>query len=343
MPGIAEIVGGVVAAIALAGLARNIWRRTLGRRRDRYNCLARLGTGAQFSFFTSVIGEPPAIKRKVTADAAIYAEDGGDFHLVKAPREYWEAFFIDRDFYLQTISDVEEETVLSFSITTRTRRFRPVFYGHRRPGLNDRIRWRLRFRERYTPLFRVELGVTRFSELRPWGLPKIRSWLGARASQYSEELYFGNPGYYQTFVFSTTSAGHIGACGDLVTIGETNDAIGGNFTWPKNDENALLATATADMTAGSELPDMNEADLGGSDLDDEVVTDMEQDYEEEDSREAQRRAVEELDARLAEVSGLVQFRRATAINTYTVIGPSLNANDYPSTYGPHGDEVRQIE
>jgi hypothetical protein len=67
LPDIAGIVGGVLAAIALAGFVRSWWRRTLGRRSDRYARLARLGTGAQLSLFTAVLGEPPAIRRKLTA------------------------------------------------------------------------------------------------------------------------------------------------------------------------------------------------------------------------------------------------------------------------------------
>jgi hypothetical protein len=44
---------------ALATAAR------LGRRRDRYERLARLAPGAQLSFFTAVHGERPAIKTTV--------------------------------------------------------------------------------------------------------------------------------------------------------------------------------------------------------------------------------------------------------------------------------------
>ena len=42
LPRIAEIFTALLGAIALVGLVRGIYRRTLGRRRDRYDRLRRL-------------------------------------------------------------------------------------------------------------------------------------------------------------------------------------------------------------------------------------------------------------------------------------------------------------
>jgi hypothetical protein len=52
----------LVAAGALLGFTRAQYRKTFGRRRDRYGRLARLGTNAQVSFFSSGLGEPPAMR-----------------------------------------------------------------------------------------------------------------------------------------------------------------------------------------------------------------------------------------------------------------------------------------
>ena len=60
------IIGAVVAAIALSAAIRDIYLRTLGRRRDRYRRLRRLGTEAQLDFFAAVLWEPPEIRRTVT-------------------------------------------------------------------------------------------------------------------------------------------------------------------------------------------------------------------------------------------------------------------------------------
>jgi hypothetical protein len=130
-------------AAPLVGLffaIRSRYRQTLGRRRERYQRLARLGVGAQLSFFISVLKDPPAMRRTLDGEVTEFAEPGhpmydpakvtpGDIdnaHEVKLPKNYTECFFIDRDYYVQTISD-DDETILAFSVTTRNQRFTPTF------------------------------------------------------------------------------------------------------------------------------------------------------------------------------------------------------------------------
>lgn len=126
------ILGGVVAAIALSAAARDIYLRTLGRRRDRYRRLCRLGTEAQLDFFAAVLGEPPAIRRTVTKTDFLEYLGSGDpgndpdssgAQTREVSRDLTECFFIDRDYYVQTISDADE-TVLAYSVTSRARRDR---------------------------------------------------------------------------------------------------------------------------------------------------------------------------------------------------------------------------
>ncbi len=64
----ASLVGAAAALLVLAGAARAWYRRTLGRRRDRYGRLARLGTRAQLSFFEAVLGEPPAMRATIVKE-----------------------------------------------------------------------------------------------------------------------------------------------------------------------------------------------------------------------------------------------------------------------------------
>src|SRR5207248_10474793 len=104
-----------------------LYRRTLGRRRDRYGRLARLGTNGQISFFSSVLGEPPAMRRTEQSTGTHY-DDAGDSYL--EPKTWIECVWIDRDFYVHTIAD-EDETVHAYSVTTRSKHFRPTF---RQPG-----------------------------------------------------------------------------------------------------------------------------------------------------------------------------------------------------------------
>jgi hypothetical protein len=66
--GAGTLLGGAAALLVLWAAVRAAYRRTLGRRRDRYERLDRLGTGAQLGFFIAVLGEPPAIRHTVVAD-----------------------------------------------------------------------------------------------------------------------------------------------------------------------------------------------------------------------------------------------------------------------------------
>jgi hypothetical protein len=134
----AGVVGALAALLVIAAAVRAQYRRTLGRRRDRYGRLGRLGVGAQLSFVASVVGEPPAVRRtvhskstKVVAidepefDPAL-ARPGADWHDLVVKESFTECIFLDRDYYLQTISD-DDDTVLAYSVTTRRRGFAPTF------------------------------------------------------------------------------------------------------------------------------------------------------------------------------------------------------------------------
>lgn len=219
---LAGIIGGLAALLVVAAAVREGYRRTLGRRRDRYARLERLGTGAQLSFFIAVLGEPPAMRRRLEHEVQ---EIDADESVPRVDRPFVECYFVDRDFYVQTISD-GDETVLGFSVTTRSRRFAPVF--PRRLSRWGRVRRNLPRGERDEPLFRVKLGHTPFRATdSEWGPPSVKAWLGARAYSYSEVRYFGNPGYYQTYVFTASSASH-------APVGDLTAVIGGSgdFRWP---------------------------------------------------------------------------------------------------------------
>src|SRR3954468_9791042 len=130
----ATIIAGVLAALGLFDYARSVWGRTVGRRRVVAQRLARLGTGAQLGFFESVLGEPPALRRRFELDEKDWgavADDDSEPPLVT--RSYVESFFIDPLYYVQTVSDVDDP-VVGFSITTRPRRFHPTITIPRSPS-----------------------------------------------------------------------------------------------------------------------------------------------------------------------------------------------------------------
>ncbi len=185
---------------------------------------------------------------------------------------------------MQSISD-DDDTVLSFSVTTRSKRFRPTFEVPAGMSWRKRRRWLRHVGERFRPLFRVQLGGTRLADIDPDrdAGRRFKVDLGARYFCYSEFHYFGNPGYYQTFVFTAGGAGIRASIGDIPSVIQE---IGGN-EWPDPDGN-LNEVAWQDMPATQ------------------------------------------------------QFRHDTVITTYTVIGPGLWEANYPSRFGPHGDEVRTL-
>jgi hypothetical protein len=118
---------------------------------------------------------------------------------------YIEYVFIDRDFYVHAVTDVEN-TVQVYSVTSRTRRFRPKF---RPPGGSSetRARWlrNLGFHYRFRPQTEVTLCKTRFAALET---PQAAAgWVGAHNWHYFEAFSYGNPGNYQTFVYSINDAG----------------------------------------------------------------------------------------------------------------------------------------
>jgi len=140
--------------------------------------------------------------------------------------------FIDRDYYVQTVSD-EDETVLAFSVTTRSVRFKPRFHGLRRLGWVERWRWRRRFGSRYRPLVDITLGKTRFADLDSpdpanFAPPHFIVSMGAHNHAYSEFRYFGNPANYQTYIWTASDAARQGRFGNGMAVWKE---IGGD-EWP---------------------------------------------------------------------------------------------------------------
>jgi hypothetical protein len=152
------------------------------------------------SFFTAVIGEPPAMKRTVSArlivdSAEVRADEVSvprdpNFELVEVDRTFRQFIWIDRDFYAAALVD-DDETVVLFSVTSRDSRFHPEFTS----GPPGNI-----------PRLAVKLGKTRFSDLSA-DPERVISWLGARQFVYGEVFDLANPGLYQHFACSINDAG----------------------------------------------------------------------------------------------------------------------------------------
>lgn len=240
---IPSLVGATAAALALAGATRSLYLRTIGRRRDRYARLTRLGVGAQLLFFSSVLGEPAAMRYRLQKDDYRIALRLGDpgFDPERAqwkpvPRDFIISVFIDRDYYVQAVCDCDE-TVLAYSVTSRSPRFRPRFQPVWSPGVIGRWRRRIRHMTRYPRPLSVKLGRTCFADLDPaegdnFRPPHFMLRLGAHNFDYSEFNYFGNPGKYQFFVWTASDASlHSVPKG----LGPAQAELGGAREWPDPD------------------------------------------------------------------------------------------------------------
>lgn len=290
--GAGALVGALAALLVLNAAMKEFYRRTIGRRRDRYARLARLGTGAQLSFFEAVLGEPPAIRQTVTNESyrvilrrgdAGYVDPGPDTQECFVSRSFIEAIFIDRDYYVQVICD-PEETVLAFSVTVRRHNFHPIFQLPQRISRGEKRRHESSS-ESHLPVFKVRLGRTRFADLDPADPDDFRGHhfqaaIGARSYFYSEDRYYGFPGHYQTFVFTASSAAPgLGSVADLA--------------------------AGISQAKGEKWPDKSRDDQPGWEA----------------------------------LSGIHAFRRKTPVTTFSVLRADLWVENFPTRFGPHGDEV----
>lgn len=300
--GAATLLTAVLGAIALVGIVRSLYRKTAGRRRDRYRRLERLGTNAQVSFFSSVLGEPPAMRRRELSTVTRFGNDGSAY---QEPKTWVECVWIDRDFYVHVVAD-EEETVHAYSVTTRSKRFRPTF---RPPGgtsvEHGFVKRLLRFSD-IKPNPKVKLAKTRFHEL---GRPEhAASWIGAHNLHYFEAYWGANPGLYQHFVYSINDAGH-GAWECNIPFEQMS-----TFSWGFSEAvvDPQLRLMGAALAADYEETQAQELALPRNDVDEGAFDD---DY---------AYTGEQALPRFYEA-----FRRRARINTYTVIGPELPLDDYP--------------
>ena len=187
--GVATIVGGVVAAAVIVGALLGLGRRWLGNRWDHYRRLRRLGVNAQLDFFSSVLGQPPAIRRSLTATVDALAPDGDN--LVARDETFQECIYVHPYYFVDALID-DEQTVVAFAVTTRTKRFRPTLTSAPKES---------------HPRLVVRLGATRFADtaVNP---ERLVASLGARRFFYSEVYYLGNPGHYLSFACGVSDAGH---------------------------------------------------------------------------------------------------------------------------------------
>lgn len=143
--------------------------------------LTKLAAGVYVKIFDDLLGTPTFVNEYGGVQERIYVFD---------------------EAYVQAIVD-EKQSVLAFSVTTRTDGLQPAYYFWN--GTDRHVV--------------VRLGKTRFSELDEMfggrGPDSYTGFVGARRLFYAEQLYLGNPSNYQHFVFAFNDAGYRDEDSDL--------------------------------------------------------------------------------------------------------------------------------
>jgi hypothetical protein len=149
--------------------------------------ISKLSTNTNIGYFKDILGEPVFVNNY--ENFLCYSCEFKD--------NYKEYIFVNSLFYVQAITDLNNK-VLIFSVTTRSDDFNPkLSLGPFSINIKDP--------------FVIELGKTKFYEIenkmnsRPL---KIYSFIGANTFGYSESYYFGNPGFYQTYIFGENDASY---------------------------------------------------------------------------------------------------------------------------------------
>lgn len=108
-----------------------------------------------------------------------------------------ECFFIDRDYYIQAVCD-PDESVVAFSVTTRSKRFAPTFLFPPMRGFLARRRFKKKSGQAFEHYFKVKLGHTRFADLPSGSSPKRKAESGARTYSYPRPTGMATPATIST-------------------------------------------------------------------------------------------------------------------------------------------------
>jgi hypothetical protein len=238
---IASVIAAVLAALALTGGVRAVWRRTLGRRSDEQRRIGRLGVGARLSFYESVLGEPSMKVERVDLHWDDDVIDDAKPKRRPAGRRLFDRVFRPQhhaclepikgpvphptldlhtwvlpDCFVQAYVDIATQTVEGFSVTQRSRSFHPTFNFPPNSG-----GWRFgRYAQR--PFFSVKLGKTRLRDFDPeeFQSPTFRLHTTPRNWFYADLHWFGNLGYYLAFVTAASAVGQPQTDGGYVELAE---------------------------------------------------------------------------------------------------------------------------
>lgn len=300
---VATIVAGVPAVFLVGQLLRNVYAGTIGRRQRLERRLRRLGTGAHLGYFEGILGQRPAMRRPLEARQSAREHDQGAKLHDRLRRHLRTS---GRDDTTASVGD--EPTAEIFYIEPEVV-VQAIIDKH-----ETVLAYSITTRdERFRPTL----------DLPPPYRPPLRKrfWLVLRYRYRDISMVHVKLGRTR---FDEALIGTLGAPGSVSAWmtprnGSFSEA---HFLGNAGYYQTVVATASG-VGRGALFGDLHAVmeELG---------------YAEFPSRwDESVRPYEEMPA-------LSRFRAETSISTITVIGPFLTADDFPTSYGPHGDEIRLI-
>jgi len=176
------LLSSIITIAQGVSIIKNQYEKSIGYKRELIKDLEQLTADVHIGYFTSILGNAVFVNK--------YENKGYNVEKIKNI-DLTEYIFVNKYCFVQALTDKNDQ-VLAYSITTRKSDFNP------RLMLN------------INPVVDVTLGKTKFKELPDVRVDNIVSYLGAHDFYYHEAYYFGNPGNYQTFIFTLNESGYAG-------------------------------------------------------------------------------------------------------------------------------------
>lgn len=124
-----------------------------------------------------------------------------------------EFIFYNKYSIIQVVTD-NKETTLAYSVTSLKEGFNPEITLPTMSQGQEEVK--------------IKLGKTKFIDLNELpSSPSVQSWVGAHDYYYGERYYFGNPGFYLTYIFSSN---HM-AGGSIPNFDLNNDVEKDAYRW----------------------------------------------------------------------------------------------------------------
>jgi hypothetical protein len=192
--------GSLVAALAIAKVLLDGWRRGPGRRRRWGSLFAQMALQVRADYVIGMFGEPAYMHCREGRRLCISGDASSpEYEAAKFTERTW---LLAEDGYVQVLTD-DLDNVVRYSLTTRSRSFRPRIPVGAVSG--------------NVPRFSVELGRTLFSEI-PGDADRVyRGPYGSTAPyEYRQSYYYGRPGGYADWT-CTYNAASLPPCDHLPT------------------------------------------------------------------------------------------------------------------------------